>query len=104
MSAGSPTSDHRCAIPHGSLLGCSLIRLPQVTLEQYLKNYPDDRPARVRETLFWSEDDLPGLKPTLSITREMVYAALGTPPRQWRVEPRHLHKERSGSVGAAVGA
>jgi hypothetical protein len=44
------------------------------SLERYLKNYPDDRPAHVRETLFWSEDDLPGLKPTLSITHEMVYA------------------------------
>lgn len=45
-------------------------------LERYLKNYPQDRPPGVAETLFWSEDDLPGLKPTLTITHEVVY----TPP------------------------
>jgi hypothetical protein len=44
------------------------------SLERYLKNYPQDRPADVREVLFWSEDNLPGLKPTISITHEMVYA------------------------------
>ncbi len=46
------------------------------SLERYLKNYPQDRPPGVAETLFWSEDDLPGLKPTLTITHEVVY----TPP------------------------
>jgi hypothetical protein len=46
------------------------------SLERYLKNYPQDRPPDVAETLFWSEDDLPGLKPTLTITHEVVY----TPP------------------------
>lgn len=44
------------------------------SLERYLKNYPSDRPADLREALFWSEDDLPKLRPTLSITQEIVYA------------------------------
>jgi hypothetical protein len=44
------------------------------SLERYLKNYPNDRPPGVSEALFWSEDDLPGLKPTLTITHEVVYA------------------------------
>ena len=44
------------------------------TLEQYLEHYPQDRPADLSEILFWSEDDLPGLQPTVSITHEVVYA------------------------------
>ena len=44
------------------------------SLEKYLKDYPRDRPPGVVEALFWSEDDLPGLKPTLTITHEAVYA------------------------------
>jgi hypothetical protein len=44
------------------------------SLERYLKNYPGDRPTDVSEALFWSEDDLPGLKPTVTITHQVVYA------------------------------
>jgi hypothetical protein len=44
------------------------------SLQRYLKNYPADRPAHVREAIYWSEDDLPGVKPTLTITHEVVYA------------------------------
>jgi len=44
------------------------------SLERYLKNYPRNRPLQLREVLFWSEDDLPGLKPTLSMTHAIVYA------------------------------
>jgi len=44
------------------------------SLERYLKNYPNDRPPGVSEAIFWSDDDLPGLKPTLTITHEVVYA------------------------------
>ncbi|HUL03713.1 MAG TPA: hypothetical protein VLV16_10840 [Gemmatimonadales bacterium] len=44
------------------------------SLERYLENYPKDRPADVAEALFWAEDDLPSLKPTVTITHEVVYA------------------------------
>jgi hypothetical protein len=44
------------------------------TLESYLKSYPNHRPASAHEALYWSEEDLPGLKPTLTITHEVVYA------------------------------
>ena len=44
------------------------------SLERYLMDYPADRPAEIAEVLFWSEDDLPGLKPTVTITHEVVYA------------------------------
>jgi hypothetical protein len=44
------------------------------SLERYLENYPKDRPMDVSEALFWSEDDLPGLRPTLTLTHEVVYA------------------------------
>jgi hypothetical protein len=40
----------------------------------YLVNYPKDRPANLSEVMFWSEDDLPGLKPTVTLTHEVVYA------------------------------
>ncbi len=42
-------------------------------LEQYLANYPEDRPATARDTFFWAEDDIPGAKPILTITHEVVY-------------------------------
>jgi hypothetical protein len=44
------------------------------SLQRYLENYPADRPAHAREAIYWSEDDLPGLKPTLTIAHEVVYA------------------------------
>jgi hypothetical protein len=44
------------------------------SLERYLEHYPGDRPADVSEIVFWAEDDLPGLKPTITITHEVVYA------------------------------
>ena len=46
------------------------------SLQKYLENYPKDRPAGAREALFWSEDDLSGARPILSITQQVVY----TPP------------------------
>jgi hypothetical protein len=49
-----------------------LYRAP--SLERYLVNYPGDRPANLSEVIFWSEDDLPGLKPTVTITQQVVYA------------------------------
>lgn len=44
------------------------------SLERYLVSYPRDRPAGLFEVLFWAEDNLPGLKPTVTITHEVVYA------------------------------
>lgn len=44
------------------------------SLERYLANYPSDRPADLSEVVFWSEDDLPGTKPTISITHEVAYS------------------------------
>jgi len=46
------------------------------SLEGYLKHYPSDRPAGISETLFWADDDLPGLRQTITITHVVVY----TPP------------------------
>lgn len=44
------------------------------SLERYLQHYPLDRPADAADVLFWSVDDLPSLKPTITITQEIVYA------------------------------
>ena len=43
-------------------------------LERYLKNYPEDRPPGISETLFWSQDDIPGLSPTITINHALVYS------------------------------
>ncbi|HKE88763.1 MAG TPA: hypothetical protein VKB45_00415 [Gemmatimonadales bacterium] len=44
------------------------------SLEQYLNSYPQNRPADLSEVLFWSEDDLPGLKQTITLAHAVVYA------------------------------
>jgi len=44
------------------------------TLDRFLRNYPADRPPGAQEALFWALDDLPGAKPLLTITHEIVYA------------------------------
>lgn len=49
------------------------------SLQRYLEDYPQDRPAGVAEVLFWAEDDLPGLKPTITITHEVVYTSQELP-------------------------
>ena len=44
------------------------------SLQRYLQNYPGDRPGDLSEALFWSEDDISGLQPTITITHQVVYA------------------------------
>jgi hypothetical protein len=44
------------------------------TLDQFLRNYPKDRLPGAREVIYWSQDNVPGIKPLLSITQELVYA------------------------------
>lgn len=44
------------------------------SLERYLKDYPRDRPAGVHDAMFWSEDNLPSLRPTLTVRQAIIYA------------------------------
>jgi hypothetical protein len=44
------------------------------SLERYLKDYPRDRPAGAHDVVFWAEDDLAGLRPTLTVRQEFIYA------------------------------
>ncbi len=44
------------------------------SLERYLVNYPGDRPTELSEVVFWAQDDLPSLRPTVTITHALVYA------------------------------
>ena len=44
------------------------------SLERYLEHYPADRPAGVSEVMFWADDDLPGLRSTITLTHVVVYA------------------------------
>jgi hypothetical protein len=41
---------------------------------EYLHQYPRARPPGLTNILFWSTDQMPGLKPIVSITHLMVYA------------------------------
>jgi len=44
------------------------------SLERYLEHYPSDRPAGISEALFWADDELPGLRQTITLTHAVVYA------------------------------
>ena len=43
------------------------------SLERYLEHYPHDRPPGVHEVLFWSLDDLPNLRRTITVSHALVY-------------------------------
>jgi hypothetical protein len=47
------------------------------SLHQYLKNYPNAQLPGATETLYWSEDLLPKLRPIVSITHRIVYEPPG---------------------------
>jgi hypothetical protein len=69
-------SDHASA---AQVFTAMLARWPYVyqytpSLELYLRNYPHDRPAGVREAVVWTEDELPGLRPTLTVSHRMIYS------------------------------
>jgi len=71
--------DQQAAESAAAILDSLLSRSPYLyqhapSLERYLKHYPQDRPDSTREALFWSQDDLPSLKPTLTITHAIVYS------------------------------
>ncbi len=44
------------------------------SLERYLVDYPTDRPANLVDVLFWAQDALPDLRPTFTISHQVVYA------------------------------
>lgn len=76
--------DQRSADSAGMVFTALLTRSPYMyqyapSLQRYLQNYPTDRPAHTREVIYWAEEDLPGLKPTLTITHEVVYAPTELP-------------------------
>ena len=41
--------------------------------QKYLATYPSNRPAGVRDILYWSNDHLPHLRPTLTLDHVVVY-------------------------------
>lgn len=48
-------------------------------LERYLRSYPRGRPKGVRDYLYWSEDRMERLRPTLTLNHVVVYASPGSP-------------------------
>jgi hypothetical protein len=45
--------------------------IPQ--LARYLTDYPQDRPPGAYDAIFWTEDDIPGAKPLLTVTHQVTY-------------------------------
>jgi hypothetical protein len=56
------------------------------TLERYLQHYPADRPAGVRDAIFWANEDFPRLKHTLTIVHAVVYSPPELPGRTFIVQ------------------
>jgi hypothetical protein len=54
------------------------LRVCAPELAHYLSSYPTDRPDGARDSFFWSEDRLPRLRPTITVSHGVVY----TPPGQ----------------------
>lgn len=50
-------------------------------LQQYLTTYPSALPDGARDFLYWSEDRLPRLRPTLTLSHIVVYEPLTQPGR-----------------------
>jgi hypothetical protein len=76
-------NDQQSKIAAAEIFQSMLSRSPYMyeyvpALERYLEHAPHDRPAGIDEVLFWSEDILPGLPPTIMVTHEVIYA----PPDQ----------------------
>lgn len=74
-------NDRRDAVAAAEVFDAILSRSPWMyryapSLERYLRNYPRGRPSGIEEALFWSQDELPGLRSTLSLKHRVVY----TPP------------------------
>jgi hypothetical protein len=44
------------------------------SLQQYLLDYPANRPANLVDVLFWAQDALPNLRATFTIAHQLVYA------------------------------
>ena len=63
-----------------SLLGESRYLYEYVPeFEAYLKAYPEQQLEGVSDTIYWSSDRLPGLRPILGITHQSIYSPVGAP-------------------------
>ena len=71
--------DARVAAHPGDVLAVLLAQPPDVAayapeLRRYLETYPAERPDGVRDLVYWVEDRLPRMRPTLTVNHVMVYA------------------------------
>jgi len=58
----------------GMLAGSPYMYQYAPSLGRYLEHYPSDRPAGISEALFWANDNIPGLRQTITLTHVVVYA------------------------------
>src|SRR5262245_30851648 len=69
--------------------------LPEIQrpMIEYLKHYPRGRLDGAQQAIFWSMDSLKGLKPTLTVNHEVVYAP-ATQPGVTLIASRQIFSDR----------
>jgi hypothetical protein len=79
-NAAMPTyDDARLAVRSADVFDALLAQSPDLEeyapeLRRYLDAYPQERPAAAREFLYWAEERLPRMRPTLTVNHVVVYA------------------------------
>jgi hypothetical protein len=78
-SALAVYEDRLPATPAAQVWDAILSRSPYVyryspLLQRYLENYPSNRPAEVRESIYWVLSNVPHLRRTLAIAHQVVYS------------------------------
>jgi hypothetical protein len=43
------------------------------SLARYLNEYPRERPPGMRDAIFWTQEDIPGAQPLVTVTHQVVY-------------------------------
>ena len=84
-NAAMPTYADGVGVQSASAFGALLAQTADLyehapELHRYLSTYPAERPDGARDVLYWSEERLPHLRPTLTLNHVVVYAPPGRSP------------------------
>ena len=81
-NAGMPTYDDGMGVQSAASFDALVAQTSDLyavapELQRYLSTYPAQRPDGARDVLYWAEERLPRLRPTLTLNHLVVYAAPG---------------------------
>jgi hypothetical protein len=68
-----PTPNSAAKVWDGIVARSAYMYAVSPSLANYLRNYPHDRPPGLRETIFWTQENIQGAKPMATIMQRMVY-------------------------------